>query len=184
MAATTASQADTPLQLLARLEARSHNETKGLPDGRDSSLYWEGFAFQVAGQQLLASMDEISEILIQVPPVTRVPGAKPWVRGVVNFRGNLLPLMDLQQLMGGKPLGIDRHTRILVVNREGVSSGLLVAGVAGRKRFPRSELAAAEILDPGLAPLIEGAAWIDGEQWPIFSLARLHAYPDYHSAAR
>jgi twitching motility protein PilI len=174
----------SPLQLLASLEARSHSETKGLPDWRDSSLYWEGFAFRLAGQHLLASMEEISEILLQVPPITRVPGAKAWVRGVVNFRGNLLALTDLQRLMGGSALNIDRHTRILVINQDGVSSGLLVAGVAGRKRFLRSELTAAEILDPGLAPFIEGAAPVDGRPWPIFSLIKLLAYPDYQSAAR
>ncbi len=181
MQATTANPI---LQLLVELEARSHSESKGLPSWKDSSLYWEGFVFRSAGYRLLASMEEIAEILIQVPPVTRVPGAKSWVRGVVNFRGNLLPLMDLQQLIGAEPLEIDRHTRILVVDQEGVSTGLLVSAVAGRKRFPRTELVALDSVDPGLEPFVHGAARLESEDWPIFSLAKLMAFPDYHTAAR
>ncbi|MBF0256978.1 MAG: chemotaxis protein CheW [Gammaproteobacteria bacterium] len=172
------------LQLLAQLQDRSGREARGLPSWQDSSLYWEGFVFQVAGRQLLASMDEISEILNQVPPVTRVPGAKSWVRGVVNFRGNLLPLMDLQQLMGGTPLGIDRHSRILVVDQDGVPTGLLVAGVAGRKRFPRSELTPLVSVEPSIAAFVDQGLMVDGEEWPVFSLAKLRACADYQTAAR
>jgi twitching motility protein PilI len=134
--------------------------------------------------QMLASMEEIVEIINQVPVLTRVPGAKPWVRGVVNFRGNLLPLMDLQQLMNGRPLLIGRQARILVVDQAGTLTGLLVSSLGGRKRFPRADFTQLLQTPAAIATFVEGGFMAEGVEWPVFSLARLLAYPDYQSAAR
>ena len=45
--------------------------------------------------------DEVVEIL-PMPQVTPVPGAQPWLLGVANIRGNLLPIVDLKQFLEGE----------------------------------------------------------------------------------
>ena len=42
--------------------------------------------------------------MLAVPPLTRVPGAKTWVKGIANVRGQLLPVLDLRQY-----LAVGRH---------------------------------------------------------------------------
>lgn len=172
------------IALLQALEQRSEQEAKGLPTWQDRVNTWEGFVFLLSGMQLLASMSEILEIIHHVPPITRVPGAKPWVRGVANVRGNLLPVMDLQQLCGANPLSINRRTRILVVNQAGVATGLLVAAVTGRKQFPANKLVPMASVELGLQTFVENGFVVDGQEWPVFSVPALLAYPDYQSAAR
>lgn len=38
--------------------------------------------------------------IVALPPVTRVPGAPAFVRGVVNLRGAVLPVLDLRERLG------------------------------------------------------------------------------------
>ena len=57
---------------------------------------------------------QVREILDMVP-VTRVPGAAPCLDGVINVRGRIVPLADLRVLFGMPCMAADVHTRIVVV---------------------------------------------------------------------
>jgi twitching motility protein PilI len=48
--------------------------------------------------------------------LTRVPGAKAWVKGLANVRGQLLPVLDLRQFLGSGVTPLTRNTRVIVVN--------------------------------------------------------------------
>lgn len=171
------------IELLKQLEQRADQEAKGLPKWQDRINTWEGFIFVINSWQLLASMEEIQEIIHHVPPITRVPGAKHWVRGVANIRGNLLPVMDLQQLCGGDPVRIDRRSRILVIDQAGVATGLLVIAVTRRKQFPANKQVKISNIELGLQPFVTSGFATEEREWPVFSVPALLAYPDYQSAA-
>ena len=106
----------------------------GLPMQEAPPESWEGVMFSVLGSRLVMPLREVVEMLPFPPVVTRVPGAKAWVRGVANIRGNLLPLIDLQSFLGGSPISPDRHSRVLVINHEEIFAGLLVERVMGMLR--------------------------------------------------
>lgn len=73
---------------------------KARATGRHDSDYtqWIGIAFEVGGQEFVAPMGEVSEILA-VPELTPIPLTKPWLLGVANVRGRLLPLADLAKFL-------------------------------------------------------------------------------------
>lgn len=56
----------------------------------------------------------VREILDMVP-VTRVPGAPACLDGVINVRGRIVPLADLRVLFGMERRDADVHTRIVVI---------------------------------------------------------------------
>ena len=58
------------------------------------------------------------------------------------MRGQLLPIIDLRQYLGGGATPITRNTRIVVVNHRDVPAGLLVDEVLGFRRFTESEFSA------------------------------------------
>ena len=60
---------------------------------------------------------QVREILDMVP-VTRVPGAPACLDGVINVRGRIVPLADLRVLFGMPCGAADVHTRIVVVELE------------------------------------------------------------------
>jgi len=57
--------------------------------------------FQAGGEWYALSMESVREVE-RVGRVTPVPGAPPFVRGLVNLRGEILPLLDMAALTGRK----------------------------------------------------------------------------------
>ena len=57
---------------------------------------------------------------------TPVPGTPPWVTGLVQIRGDVMPLVDLRTRFGLPPLDADTETRVVVVRESGRTVGLLV----------------------------------------------------------
>jgi purine-binding chemotaxis protein CheW len=62
--------------------------------------------------------------------VTRIASAPPWIKGVVNLRGAIVPIIDLRvKLSLGEPR-YDQFTVVVVVNVEDRLVGLVVDGVS------------------------------------------------------
>ena len=68
------------------------------------------------GMQTLAVPAELLREILDPLPVTRVPGAGPFVPGVVNVRGSVVPLADLKQALSIPDEGADERRRILVLD--------------------------------------------------------------------
>ena len=64
---------------------------------------------------------------------------QPWVRGIANIRGNLLPVIDLSGCLTGGVTRITGKTRVLVIDYNGFYSGLIVDEVLGMKHFMDNE---------------------------------------------
>jgi twitching motility protein PilI len=57
--------------------------------------------FLLSGENFLAPIGEVAEIL-KTPRYTMVPGVEPWMRGLANVRGRLLPITDMMMFLGRK----------------------------------------------------------------------------------
>ncbi len=58
--------------------------------------------FYVGDDRLIAPLNDIKEILNFPSAITKVPGTKPWMLGIANIRGTLLPVIDLQLFLIGR----------------------------------------------------------------------------------
>lgn len=86
---------------------------------------------QIAGQNWLVDMVNISEVL-PLPPLTVVPFAKPWFRGMANVRGNLYGIADMAAYQYGSIASGDTSNRVLLVaGRYAFNAALLVDRVLG-----------------------------------------------------
>jgi twitching motility protein PilI len=140
---------------------------------------WSGIAFRVGGNNLLAPLDEVVEIL-DMPKLARVPLAQPWVRGIANIRGNLLPVVDFSGLLGGEVATLTEKSRVLVIDYDGIYSGLVVDEVYGMKHFMDGELAGeAPDVDGFLLPFIRNVYRRDERVWHEFSLFVLADTPQF-----
>ena len=70
--------------------------------------------------------------------ITVVPKAPVFVKGVINLRGRVLPVIDLRARFDLPALPEDQsiHCRIVIVEADGVSAGLIVDGVSEVLRLP------------------------------------------------
>jgi len=170
-------------ELLRDIEARSRQRALGIPSQIEIRQSWSGIGFRIGQIHLVAAFGEVSEIL-PMPPMTRVPSALPWVMGLANVRGTLMPILDLGNYIDGVKTNVHRRSRILIANREGVAAGLLVDEVFGLRHFFIEEQTDMfpEVSQQLLGYLI-GAYQRNQAYWGIFSMKRLCSDPVFREVA-
>ena len=171
------------MEVLVEIEQRSLEAAQRLPKSEGLRDIWDGLVFSVAGVRLVAAMSEVSEMLTHRDRITRVPGAKPWMLGLSNVRGSLLPVIDLQVYLGGKPIVPSKASRILVLRLRGLVAGLLVPSVQGMRHFNLSDRLPNARMKGALGAYVYEAFNLDGDVWPVFSMSALAADPEFRSAA-
>ena len=175
---------DRPFELLAELERRGRAGSAQLNQETTAGREWVGVALRMAGDLYLVAREETREVLGVAASTTRVPGAKAWIKGLANVRGQLLPIIDLRQFLGSGMTPVTRNTRVVVVNHREIPAGLLVDEVLGFRRFAESEFS-------GDAPptvarcerYLAGAFRRAHEQWPVLSLRSVLESPAFTEAA-
>jgi len=98
--------------------------------------------FFLAGEEYGLEIRKVHEI-IGMMPITRVPRTPEHVRGVINLRGKVIPIMDLRRKFGMTPAADAQETCIIVVQVRGVQVGVTVDRVS-----EVANIADAEIEDP------------------------------------
>jgi len=64
--------------------------------------------------------------IVRMLKITRVPNAPSFIKGVVNLRGEIIPVMSVRNKFGLKPDVYSNLTRIIIVKVEGHEIGLIV----------------------------------------------------------
>jgi twitching motility protein PilI len=175
---------DQPFALLRALERRSRAAVAGAGPDEAEAAELVGIGFRLGSERLLLERGEVREILLPPAGITRVPGARSWVRGLANVRGQLLPVMDLKDFLGAGPTVMGRSTRILVARGGELPVGLLADEVYGFRRFLDRERGAAQPL-AGLRceRFLAGCFRRGDESWPLFRLQTLLDSPEFQLAA-
>ncbi|MBT8087225.1 MAG: chemotaxis protein CheW [Gammaproteobacteria bacterium] len=160
---------DQPFAVLQEMERRSRAAHAG--QGADVSAEWVGVAFRIGEEQFVADRNQVREVLMLPEDVTRVPGARRWLLGIANLRGQLLPLIDLKLLLGGGRTSLRRGTRVISVNHREVPAGIVVDEVPGFRRFMDHEYS-----DEAVNTIVRCENFLAGhyrrgeERWPVFNL--------------
>lgn len=85
--------------------------------------------FKLTGRQLFAiNVFKIQEVVL-LPKLTLIPHRHPHVRGVINLRGQTLPVIDLSQAIGMRPLEANDRSTIIITEYNRSVQAFLVAGV-------------------------------------------------------
>lgn len=84
--------------------------------------------FEVDAKMLAVDIMAVREIRAWTP-TTPIPNAPPFVRGVVNLRGLVLPVVDLSARLGWGRVEPSERNVIIVVEIEGQMTGLIVDSV-------------------------------------------------------
>ena len=104
---------DRPFELLAELERRGRAVTASAHARMPAQAgEWVGVALRMAGELYLVAREEAREVLGVPSPLTRVPGAKSWILGLANIRGQLLPMIDLRAYLGSGQTPTSRNSRV------------------------------------------------------------------------
>jgi twitching motility protein PilI len=175
---------DRPFELLAELERRGRAVTASATTDAVQAGEWVGVALRMAGEMYLVAREEAREVMGVPSPMTRVPGAKAWVLGLANIRGQLFPIIDLRAYLGSGQTPTSRNSRVIIVNHRDVPAGLLVDEVLGFRRF-----ADAEFTGDVPTTIVRCERYVAGsfrrgsEQWPVLGLRGLVEDPAFSEAS-
>ena len=171
------------LTLLKDIQLRSQQSASKLSQD-DLHGSWTAIGFRIAQHHLLIPLDETSEIFTVPSQITHVPKSKPWVFGIANVRGELLPLFDLKYFLYGQTTQINKRSRIVVNNQPDLYSGLLLDEVFGLKHFQHEPEAINDSSDDdALSNYLVGRINQLEKQWDVFSFNKLAADQRFLDAA-
>jgi twitching motility protein PilI len=162
---------DDPFALLLALEQRLQTARVDLAAG--SAQFWTGLGFRLGDRWLVAPREEVREV-IALPILTRVPGSRPWLLGLANVRGGLLPVCDMHRLLGEEHHTLARNCRVLVYNSDRIPAGFLVDEVSGYRQFAPADQRLELTADTGvLQPYLLGAFVRESQPWLAMSLHKV-----------
>ena len=99
--------------------------------------------FFLAGEEYGVDVRLVQEI-IRTSEITQVPRAPAFVKGVINLRGRIVPVVDLKRRLGlGEVDEGGRESRIVVANLKDRLVGLLVDGASQVLKVPVTTIEAA-----------------------------------------
>jgi len=112
--------------------------------------------------------------IVRVPEITSVPNAPEYIEGVINLRGRIIPVVDLRKRFGQEATTLNKKSRIVVVELNGRSVGLIVNSASEVLRLPPSEIEQPNtVFQEGELDYITGVGKIQGRLVILLDLNRI-----------
>ncbi len=83
--------------------------------------------------------NEIKEIML-VKKITFVPGSPDYILGIINVRGDIESVLNLNKLLGLPDCKIDKNSRIIIASNVDMRSGILVDSVVDVVDIPKRSI--------------------------------------------
>ena len=112
--------------------------------------------FELGDEKYCTDINTVREI-IRMPTVTQMPGTPEHVRGVINLRGRVIPVVDLRTRFRLPATELTADTRVLVVDIAGESIGVVVDAVTEVRR-----ISSGSVESPGATATTEESFYIEG----------------------
>lgn len=95
--------------------------------------------FELSGEEFGVNIMQVSEIM-PISKITRVPQAPECIKGLINLRGKIIVVIDLNRRLGFSPRESDGLSRIIIVQVGDTTIGMLVNSVTGVLKLPLSSV--------------------------------------------
>ncbi|HEO64384.1 MAG TPA: purine-binding chemotaxis protein CheW [Spirochaetes bacterium] len=68
--------------------------------------------------------------IVRLPQVTKLPKAPAFVKGVIDLRGSVIPILDLREKFGIDTIAYSEKTRVIILETSGKKIGIIVDTVS------------------------------------------------------
>ncbi|MDR1778452.1 MAG: chemotaxis protein CheW [Clostridiales Family XIII bacterium] len=144
-------------------------EEEYLPE--EDTLSGRYLTFTVDGNLYGLAIRYVTEI-IGVQESTRVPGTPDYIKGIINLRGKIIPLINVRLKFGKEEIPSDERTCVVVMEKDGAQVGLIVDRVNDVLTIPDEEIAPAPGTDAE-GYFVEAIGKAGGHVQMILDAARL-----------
>lgn len=107
-------------------------------------------------------------------PITRVPKAPKFVEGVINLRGEIVPVIDLKKRFDLPPSETTDNTRIIIVTVDDITVGMIVDSATEVVQLSQDEIEPAPSITGSIdSDYLDGVGKIDGKLLILLNVAKL-----------
>ena len=152
------------------MSKESTNETSVKKDN-DEVLQW--VTFKLDSEKYGINVMQVQEVL-RYSEIAPVPGAPIYVLGIINFRGNVVTVIDTRSRFGLESSEITDNTRVVIIESDKQVIGILVDSAAEVVYLRASEIdVAPNVGNDESAKFIQGVTNRDGELLILVDLNKL-----------
>ncbi|WP_216828414.1 chemotaxis protein CheW [Alkalihalobacterium elongatum] len=131
--------------------------------------------FQLKDEEYAIEVDNIQSIE-RMQPVTRIPRTFPFIKGVMNLRGVITPIMDLRKRFGIESKKADEATRILVISKDDIEIGFIVDGANDVIDIPSEKIEPTpEVVGGVEADYLSGVVKLDNRLFTLLNIDKVIA---------
>lgn len=121
----------------------------------------QAVAFRLGKEEYAVEILHVQEIN-RLLKITRVPRTEPWIEGVVNLRGNIVPVINLHTRFGLQPDGDPEDRRIILFQFDDLKIGVIVDEVSEVLHIRAQDIEeTGSVYDSGHADHIKGVAKVN-----------------------
>lgn len=129
--------------------------------------------FQVGSEYYAVSINNVIEI-VKVPRISFLPSSGVYFMGLMNLRGNIIPVVDTHKLFGINPLPENDAARIIIIEVGRSNLGFLVDSVSQVIELDESDIDQPMVtLEVERTEYITGEATIDGKLVAVLDIDKL-----------
>lgn len=127
--------------------------------------------FKLGKEEYAISILQVQEIK-RITNITRVPHTPNYIKGVMNLRGSVLPVIDLKKRLNLPDKEYSDDTRIIIVKMDEISVGLIVDGVSEVTAISSEQIDTSQsIADSAGTGFIRGVGKLDNRLLILLDLA-------------
>jgi len=138
----------------------------------------EFLSFRLGAEEYAIDILQVREIRAH-EPVTRIANAPQFIRGVINLRGNIVPIVDLRMKFGHTEARYDAFTVVIILNIAERLMGIVVDAVSDVVALLPEQIRPAPHLGGAIdAGFIRGLAPVEGRMLIVMDIAKLMTSQD------
>lgn len=99
--------------------------------------------------------------IINTPSITRLPQSPQYMRGIINLRGKIIPVVDLRKLIAVDEIGVNGSTKVIVVSSGRIAFGILVDSITSVVNINESDIEPPEGFMQEHIEQVEGVVKLD-----------------------
>lgn len=119
--------------------AKTSNAKAENAGASEDSTSTQVVSFKLGAEEYGITILDVQEVIL-MGEITQVPQVPDFVRGLINLRGSVIPIIDLRARFDMEVTDPNEHTRIIVVNAKSATVGLIVDSVEKVLRINESQI--------------------------------------------
>lgn len=134
--------------------------------------------FQVGDEEYGVDILQVQEIIRYMEP-TKIPNSPKMIKGVINFRGEIIPVIDMRKRLELPERKYDHFSVIIVLEVETRIMGIVVDQISGLTAFTDEEVQETSHLSTGLkAEFVKGLGNHNGQLIILLNVAQVLSFEE------